>query len=75
MIGRMIYPDTARGVRRIFDHLLDLPPVRRVRRLGPGVWRVYFADGSEATAWPGEGRFEEDATTVKRQTIPVAKRD
>lgn len=67
----MKHPDTARGVRRIFYHLLDLPPVRRVRRLGLGVWRVYFADGSEAMAWPGEGRFEEDSSTVERQTIPA----
>lgn len=64
----MTYPDTARGVRRMFHLLLDLPPVRRVRRLEPGVWRVYFRDGSEATAYPLEGRFEEDTTTVRQPT-------
>ncbi len=67
----MTYPDTVPGIRCIFYRLLDLPPVRRVRRLGPGMWRVYFADGSEATAWPGEGRLEEDASTAhQRSTFP-----
>lgn len=63
----MTYPDTDEGVRQIFWGMLDLPEVASVSQLGPGEWRVFFGDGSEATAYPLEGRFEEDSATVKQR--------
>lgn len=51
----------------MFYGILDLPQVTRVVPLRPGEWRVIFGDGSEATAYPLEGRFEEDSATVKRR--------
>ncbi len=62
----MTYPDTTEGVRRIFAGITDLPDVATVSQLGPGEWRVFFGDGSEATAYPLEGRFETDQATVPR---------
>ncbi|MGV8986811.1 MAG: hypothetical protein ACOH2H_11050 [Cypionkella sp.] len=63
----MTYPDTEQGVWAMFYCVLDLPQVTRVERLGPGEWRVFFGDRSEATAYPLEGRFEEDPATVRRR--------
>lgn len=63
----MTYPDTEQGVRQMFSSILDLPEVTRVVPLRPGEWRVIFGDGSEATAYPLEGRFEEDSETVKQR--------
>jgi hypothetical protein len=63
----MKYPDTEQGVRAMFYAVLDLPQVTRVAQLGPGEWRVFFGDGSEAKAYPLEGRFEEDSATVRRR--------
>ena len=51
----------------MFWGILDLPEVARVERRGPGKWRVFFRDGSEATAYPLKGRFDEDSTTVKQR--------
>lgn len=59
-------PDTEDGVRQMFYGILDLPEVARVERRGPGKWRVFFGDGSEATAYPLKGRFTEDYSTVKQ---------
>jgi hypothetical protein len=63
----MTHSDTADGVRAMFYSILDLPEVRTVQQLLPGKWRVFFGDGSEATAYPLEGRFEEDSSTVKQR--------
>lgn len=63
----MTYPDTEQGVRLMFYGILDLPEVARVVQLRPGEWRVYFADKSEATAYPLQGRFEEDSATVRKR--------
>lgn len=63
----MTYPDTEQGVWAMFYSILDLPEVTSVVPLGSGVWRVFFGDGSEATAYPLEGRFEEDSATVKQR--------
>ena len=63
----MTYEDTADGVRAIFAGILDLPDVARVERVRKGVWRVFFCDASEATAFPLEGRFETDPATVPRK--------
>lgn len=60
----MTYPDTEEGVGAMFYGILDLPEVTRVVPLGSSVWRVYFGDGSEATAYPLEGRFEDDPATL-----------
>ena len=63
----MTYPDTEQGVWAMFHSILDLPEVATVSQLRPGNRRVIFGDGSEATAYPLEGRFEEDPATVKRR--------
>jgi hypothetical protein len=63
----MPHPDTDEGVRAMFYCILDLPEVARVERRGLGKWRVFFRDGSEATAYPLKGRFDEDSTTVKQR--------
>lgn len=63
----MTYPDTADGVRRIFAGITDLPDVATVSQLAPGEWRVFFRDGSEAMAYPLEGRFETDHATVPQK--------
>lgn len=63
----MTYEDTERGVWAMFYGILDLPEVTRVVPLGSSVWRVYFGDGSEATAYPLEGRFEENPATVGKR--------
>jgi len=63
----MTYEDTEEGVRTMFSQILDLPDVARVERLRKGVWRVYFGDGSEATAYPRTARFDEDPSTVKKR--------
>lgn len=63
----MTHPDTEDGVREMFYGILDLPEVARVERRAPGKWRVFFGDGSEATAYPLKGRFEEDTSTVKQR--------
>ncbi len=63
----MTYDDTEEGVRMMFSHILDLPDVARVVRMRKGVWRVFFGDGSEATAYPRTGRFNEDPATVKHR--------
>lgn len=63
----MTYEDSEQGVRLMFYCILDLPEVARVVQLRPGEWRVYFRDKSEATAYPLEGRFEEDSSTIKKR--------
>lgn len=63
----MTFLDTEQGVWAMFYSILDLPQVTHVAPLGPGEWRVFFGDGSEATAYPLEGRFEEDTATVMRR--------
>jgi hypothetical protein len=63
----MTYPDTEQGVWAMFYSILDLPEVTSAVPLRPGEWRVIFGDGSEATAYPLEGRFEEDSATVKQR--------
>lgn len=63
----MTYPDTEQGVWAMFYGILDLPEVARVVQLRPGEWRVYFGDKSEATAYPLEGRFEENSSTVGKR--------
>ena len=65
----MTYEDTEEGVRQMFYGILDLPEVRRVERLRKGVWRVYFGDGSEATAYPRTARVNEDPATVPKQRL------
>lgn len=60
----MTYPDIEDGVRAMFAGITDLPDVARVDRIRKGVWRVYFGDGSEATAYPRSARFNEDPATV-----------
>ena len=60
----MTYPDTKDGVRTMFAGITDLPEVVRVERIREGAWRVYFGDGSEATAYPLVARFETDHATV-----------
>jgi hypothetical protein len=60
----MTYEDTEEGVRDMFAGITDLPNVARVERMRKGVWRVYFGDGSEATAYPRTARFEEDPDTM-----------
>lgn len=65
----MTYEDTERGVWAMFYGILDLPEVSRVVPISPGEWRVYFGDGSEATAYPLEGRFEEDPDTVPPERL------
>lgn len=63
----MTYEDTEEGVRTMFAGITDLPDVARVERLRNGVWRVYFGDGSEATAYPRTARFNEDPATVPQK--------
>lgn len=63
----MTYEDTEEGVRSMFYGILDLPEVARVERIRKGVWRVYFGDGSEATAYPRTARFNEDPDTVPEE--------
>lgn len=65
----MTYEDTEEGVRAMFAGILDLPDVARVERIRKGVWRVYFGDGSEATAYPRTARFNEDPATVPKQRL------
>ena len=60
----MTYPDTEEGVWAMFYGICDLPEVARVERRGPGKWRVFFGDDSEATAYPLKGRFYEDSSTI-----------
>ena len=60
----MTYEDSEEGVRQMFYGICDLPEVARVERRGPGKWRVFFGDGSEATAYPLKGRFKEDTATI-----------
>jgi hypothetical protein len=63
----MTYEDSEEGVRQMFYGICDLPEVARVERRGPGKWRVFFSDDSEATAYPLKGRFKEDSSTVKQR--------
>lgn len=63
----MTYEDTANGVREMFLGITDLPDLARVEQIGPGEWRAFFTDGSEATAYPLEVRFESDPATVKQR--------
>lgn len=65
----MTYEDSAEGVREMFYGLLDWPEVARVERFGPGKWRVFFTDDSEATAYPLKGRFKSDPATVPKQRL------
>lgn len=65
----MTYEDTERGVWAMFYGICDLPEVSRVVPISPGEWRVYFGDGSEATAYPLKGRFEEDPDTVPTERL------
>jgi len=52
--------DTEEGVRAMFATVTDIPPVASVRHVAPGVWAVMFGDGTTATAFPLEGRWEDD---------------
>ena len=63
----MTYEDTEQGVRQMFYGICDLPEVARVERRGPGTWRVFFSDDSEATAYPLRGRFYQDSSTIKQR--------
>ena len=63
----MTYEDTENGVRQMFYGICDLPEVDRVERRGPGKWRVFFSDDSEATAYPLKGRFDQDSSTIKHR--------
>ena len=63
----MTYEDTEQGVRQMFYGICDLPEVARVERRGPGKWRVFFVDDSEATAFPLKGRFKEDSSTITQR--------
>lgn len=65
----MTYEDTEEGVRTMFAGITDLPDVARVERMRKGVWRVSFGDGSEATAYPRTGRFNEDPATVPPERL------
>lgn len=65
----MTYPDTEEGVLQMFYGILDLPEVARVVQLRPGEWRVFFGDGSEATAYPRTGRFDEDTDTIPQERL------
>ena len=60
----MTYPDTDEGVRAMFS---EQPEIPRVEQLDPGVWLVVFADGAQATAYPLEGRFEDDPLNEQRR--------
>ena len=53
----MTYLDTDEGVHAMFS---GQPEIARVEQLEPGAWLVVFADGAQATAYPLEGRFEND---------------
>jgi len=53
----MIYPDTADAVRVMLSGITDLPEIACAVLLAPGIWRFYFGDASEATAYPLKGRF------------------
>ena len=63
----MTFEDTEEGVRLMFWGICDLPEVSRVVPIRPGKWRVFFGDGSEATAFPRKGHFEFDPDTVPRE--------
>jgi hypothetical protein len=63
----MTYEDTDEGVRQMFYGICDLPEVSRVERRGPGKWRVFFGDESEADAYPLKGLFKEDSSTIKQR--------
>lgn len=63
----MTYEDNEEGVRLMFYGICDLPEVARVERRGPGKWRVFFVDDSEATAFPLKGRFKEDSSTITQR--------
>ena len=63
----MTYEDSEEGVRLMFYGICDLPEVARVERRGPGKWRVFFGDGSEATAYQLKGRFYQDSSTIKQR--------
>lgn len=63
----MTYEDTEDCVRAMFASMTDWPEVATVTPLAPGQWRVFFRNGSEATAYPLEGRFETDQSTVPQQ--------
>lgn len=60
----MTYEDSEEGVRLMFYGICDLPEVARVERRGPGKWRVFFGDESEADAYPLKGRFKDDPATI-----------
>ena len=47
--------DTEHAVRDRFNLILDLPEIDKVIAIGPGVWRVVFADGiTFGTAFAGD---------------------
>ena len=60
----MTCPDTDEGVRGMFP---DQPEIARIEQVDPGVWLVIFADGAQATAYPLEGRFEDDPLNEQRR--------
>ena len=60
----MMHPDTEEGARVMF---LGQAEIARVEQLDPGVWLVVFADGAQATAYPLEGRFEDDPLNEQRR--------
>lgn len=66
----MTHPDTDEGVRGMFS---GLPEIARVEQLDPGVWLVIFADGAQATAYPLEGRFEDDPLNEQRRAHAQGK--
>lgn len=37
--------DTEQAVRDRFYPIVDLPEIDKVQAIGPGVWRIIFADG------------------------------
>lgn len=65
----MTFEDSEEGVRLMFWGICDLPEVSRVVPIRLGKWRVFFGDGSEATAYPLKGRFEEDPDTVPPERL------
>lgn len=69
----MTYPNTEVGVRSMFGEMLDCPEIATVSQLDPDVWLVVFADGTQATAYPLEGRSEDDPLNEQRRAHAQGK--
>ncbi len=69
----MTHPDSEEGIRAMFGAMLDYPEVATVSQLDSGAWLVIFADGAQATAYPLEGRCEDDPLNDQRRAHAQGK--